>query len=280
MQKAIFLLLIFLAACAAPEVATEPEVKAQEVEEPEPTPERIIEERTLVQCWDNSTAESVEGCPPQPEPEQPPQVPIGKQLLAEAKSKFDSIAYVMEDQMVIQKGDKVRHYFFNVELLPDRTPVTDVYVDLDKKTAVAYCNIERESDLLDDAFDYERSRCKDYVNEEIEVEFAEWVPKGPVEYLEEFAEREPMLVEDNLQTISIGGNSKSIQPSLHYDVNGKRVILRIDRRYNVPVRIEKEGEDTVDFRETNFDVMVLEGRQFKIDDSWVTYEPVSEYWEQ
>jgi hypothetical protein len=162
--------------------------------------------------------------------------------------------------------------------LEDRTPITDVFVDGDTRTAVAYCSLEREGRILDDSFEYERSRCKDFVDKEIIVPYEKWVPKGPLDYLREFSELEPILVENNIQTISIGGNSKTIQPSLHYMLDGKRVILRIDRRYQVPIKIEVEGQQAVDFRETFFDVMVLYGGQQKIDKSWVEYAPVSEYW--
>jgi len=280
-MKRWVLLLLLLASCVA-----------QPYVQPTSQPEEKIVEKVLVQCWDGSTAESVDKCPAKVEEkepealpptkvivEEPPAaVPIAKKLLADAQTKFKGYAYVLEDQMVIVYGNKLRHLFLEVSQLDDRTPITDVFVDLEKREAIAYCNIEREGKILDDAFDYERSRCKDYVDKPISVPFDKWVPKGPFEYLEEFADVEPVLVENNLQTISIGGNSKSIQPSLHYMVDGKRVILRIDRRYQVPIKVEIEGQQSVDFRDTYFDVMVLYGGQQKIDQTWVEYAPVSEYW--
>lgn len=282
MKKAVLLLLlIFLAACATPEATTQPEpVK-------EPTPAKVIEEKVVVQCWDNSTADSIENCPPRPEtqevvePEQETvteNIPIGKKLLAEAESSFDSYAYLLADRMVIVHNNKARHYFFKMSMLEDRTPITDVYVDLNTQTARAYCNIEREGQILDNSFEYERSKCKGYINEELPVDYTKWLPKGPLQYLEQYADKEPILVENNVQTINIGGNSKTIQPSLHYMEGGKRVVLRIDRRYNVPVKIEIEGQQSIDFRDTFFDVMVLEGKQEKIGRSWVEYQPVSDYW--
>jgi len=284
MQKWVLLLLLLGACVAQPYV--------QQTSQPE---EKVVE-KVLVQCWDGSTAESVDKCPAKVEEkveekepeslppttvivEQPPAaVPIAKKLLADAQTKFKGYAYVLDDHMVIVYGNKLRHLFLEVSQLDDRTPITDVFVDLEKREAIAYCNIEREGKILDDAFDYERSRCKDYIDKAIPVPYEKWTPKGPLDYLKEFADVEPVLVENNLQTISIGGNQKTIQPSLHYDVNGKKVILRIDRRYQVPIKVEIEGQQSVDFRETYFDVMVLYGGQQKIDASWVTYTPVSEYW--
>lgn len=268
-------MLIVLAACAAPEVSVEPEVE----EEPK-VPEKIIEERVVVQCWDDSTAESLEDCPPKPEetPKQEESIPPAKKLLAEARTLFESHAYLTDDKIVIIHDGKVRHYFLKMWQLGNRTPITDVYVDLDKNEAYAYCNIEREADLMDNAFDYERSRCKGYINSAFEVNAEEWRPNGPIQYLERFANNEPILVEDNVQTINIGGNSKTIQPSLHYMEDGKRVILRIDKRYKVPLKVEREGEKSIDFRDAFFDKLVINGKQFTIDESWVTYEPVSEYW--
>ncbi|VVB81255.1 Uncharacterised protein [uncultured archaeon] len=244
--------------------------------------------RVLVQCWDNSTAVSVDKCPAKPvekkeavevKVEQP--VPIADKLLIDARSKFTNYAYLLEDRMVIVVGSKVRLLFLRMAQLDDRTPITDIFVDLDKKEAIAYCNVEREGrDILGDAFDWQRSRCRDYIDKPIPVPFEKWVPKGPLEYLEEFSALEPIVVENNVQTISIGGNSKTIMPSLHYMVDGKRVILRIDKRYQVPLKIEIEGQQAIDFRDAFFDTMVLYGKQLKIDDSWVTYQPVSDYWKK
>lgn len=271
-----FLLLLLLAACVA-----QPYVQPGMTNK---TEEKIVE-KVLVQCWDNSTAESADKCPAKPVVKVPEvvvekPVPIAQKLLIDATTKFTNYAYLTSDRMVIVAGNKVRHLFLKLSQI-DNTPVTDVFVDLDKKEAVAYCNVEREGkDILGDSFDWQRSRCKDYLDKPIPVPFENWAPKGPLQYLEEFSNLEPILVEDNLQTISIGGNSKSIQPSLHYMVDGKRVILRIDRRYQVPLKIEYEGQQSVDFRDAYFDTMVLYGKQQKIDDSWVTYQPVSEYWKK
>jgi len=250
------------------------------------TEEKIVE-KVLVQCWDNSTAVSVDQCPAKPvekkvvervKVEKP--VPIAEKLLIDARTKFTNYAYLTEDRMVIVVGNKVRHLFFKLSQIDD-LPITDVFVDLDKREAVAYCSVDREGrDVLGDSFDWQRSRCKDYIDKPFVVPFDNWSPKGPLQYLEEFSALEPILVENNVQTISIGGNSKTIQPSLHYMIDGKRVILRIDKRYQVPLKVEREGQQSVDFRDAYFDTMVLYGKQQKIEDSWVVYQPVSEYWKK
>jgi len=286
-MKKLLLILLVLSAC---------------VSEPyeQPSIEKEVVEKLVIQCWDGSIAESLDDCPPRVEVKEPapelapepdvipvqdivkvaPTIPIAKKLLANARTRFEGHAYLLEDRMVIVYGDKTRHYFSKISMVKTKIPITDVFVDLKAKTAVAYCNIEREGRMLDNAFDYERSRCKDYIDQEIPLEFQDWVSKGPLEYLEDFAALEPIIIEDNVQTVSIGGNSKTVQPSIHYMVNGKRVILRIDKRYQVPLKIEYEGRSPVDFRDTFFDVMVLDGKQEKIDSSWTTYQPVSDYWKQ
>ena len=287
-MKKLLLILLVLSACVS-EPYEQPSME-KEV--------KIVEKEVIViQCWDGSISESLNDCPPRveakepaPEPDvipaqdivkvEPPTIPIAKKLLADARTRFEGYAYLLEDRMVIVYGDKTRHYFSKISMVKTKIPITDVFVDLKAKTAVAYCNIEREGRMLDNAFDYERSRCKDYLDQEIPLEFQDWVSKGPLEYLEDFAALEPIIIENNVQTISIGGNSKTVQPSIHYMVNGKRVILRIDKRYQVPLKIEYEGRPPVDFRDTFFDVMVLDGKQEKIDSSWTTYQPVSEYWKK
>ncbi|MBW2969604.1 hypothetical protein KY309_00975 [Candidatus Woesearchaeota archaeon] len=280
-MKYVLLLLLLVSCVAQPYV--QPGIN--NVSEPNQTE---VVEKVMVQCWDNSTAESVDKCPKKPEPvveveplEVKAPVVTAKQLLEEAQKKFTSHAYLVEDRMVMVVGNKVRHYFLKMSALDDGTPVTDVFVDTANKTAVAYCNVEREGrDILGDSFDWKRSRCKDYIDKPINVSFEKWVSKGPLEYLEEFSHLQPLLVEDSLQTISIGGNAKTVQPSLHYMLNGKRYILRIDKRYHVPLKIEREGERAIDFRDVYFDVMVLDGKPVKIDSSWVSYQPVSEYWKK
>jgi len=282
-MKRVVLLLLLLASCVA-QPYVQPGLNKTE--------EKIVE-KVLVQCWDGSTVETVEQCPPKEEKveekqpariivEEPVEkIPIAKKLLADARSKFKSYAYMLSDRIVIVSGNKMRHLFFKLHDLPDRTTITDVFVDLDKKEAVAYCHIEREGkDMSGDSFDWERSKCKDYIDKPINVPFDKWVTKGPLDYLEEFSNLEPVLVENNVQTISIGGNQKTIQPSLHYDVNGKRIILRIDKRYQVPIKIERQGDQSIDFRDTFFDVMVLYGSQEKIGPEWLEYQPVSEYWKK
>jgi len=281
MKRVTLLLLLLLASCVAqPYVQPGVENKTEVI-------------ATVVQCWDNSTAVSVEQCPIKEEKkiegkipakiivEQPPEtVTIAKKLLADAKGKFTTYAYLLEDRMVIVAGNKMRHYFFRLSE-DNGTMITDVFVDLDKKEAVAYCNVERESrDIAGDSFDWERSKCRDFIDKPIPVSFDKWKTKGPLDYLEDFAAIEPVLVENNIQTISIGGSDKTIQPSIHYDVNGQKTILRIDKRYQVPIKIEHEGERSIDFRETFFDVMVIGGKQFKITPDWLEYKPVAEYWKK
>jgi hypothetical protein len=282
MRKWVLLLLLLISCVSQPYV--QPGMNATE--------EKVVE-KVLVQCWDNSTAASVEQCPKKVEGKtpakiiveaptiEPEHVSIAKKMLADAKSKFTSYAYLLDDRMVIVSGNKVRHYFLRMHELDSKTSITDVYVDSGKKEAVAYCNIEREGrDMSTDQLDWERSKCKDYIDKPISISYEEWAPHGPLDYLEEYANLEPILVEDNVQTLSVGGNQKSIQPSLHYMVDGKRVVLRIDRRYQVPIKIEREGQQSIDFRDTFFDTMVLNSKQLKIDDSWVTYQPVSDYWKK
>lgn len=281
MKKWVLLLILLVSCAPQPAVQT--------------TDEKIVE-KVLIQCWDNSTADSIEQCPEKVEGKAPSRiivevaaeptpildhVPIAKKLLADAKSKFTSHAYLLDDRMVIVSGNKSRHYFFKLYDLDSKTSITDVYVDSDTKEAMAYCNIEREGrDMTTDQLDWERAKCKNYIDKPMPVKYEDWMPHGPLNYLEQYADLEPILVEDNVQTLSIGGNQKSIQPSLHYMINGKRVVLRIDRRYQVPIKIEREGQQSIDFRDTFFDTMVLKGKQLKIGPEWTTYQPVSDYWKK
>lgn len=275
-MKRVMLLLLLLVACAAPVVETQP----KPVETPVVTETPVQTETDIcatILCPANTVCEEGK-CISTAAPKMAgSDVPIGKQFLDEARSKFSGFAYVSDDRMVITYLNNSRHYFFKVAEI-EKTPLTDIYVDLLTKTAVGYCSVEREARMME-SFELERSKCKDYIDKPIPLTFSEQlIPAGPLEYLEKFADRVPERVEDNVQTISIGGNSKTVQPTLHYIVDGKTVVLSMDKRYKVPLKVKIEGEQAIDFRDVYFDVMVLEQKQQKIDASWVTYQNVSDYW--
>lgn len=269
------LLLLLLVACAAPVVETQPKPIETPIVNETPVDEAAASCAAIL-CPTNTYCENAK-CIPIEAPAIDTSAPIAKQFLDEARSKFSGFAYVSEDRMVITYLNKSRHYFFKVAEI-EKTPLTDIYVDLLTKTAVGYCSVEREARMMD-SFELERSKCKDYIDKPISLTFSEQlIPAGPLEYLERFADKTPSRIEDNVQTISIGGNSKTIQPTLHYVVDGKNVVMNIDRRYKVPLKVRIDGEQSVDFRDVYFDVMILEEKQQKIDTSWVTYQNVSDYW--
>ena len=238
----------------------------------------------LFTCWDNSTVSDEASCPVKQAKvvmEEPVQdLQPGREFLNEARSKFKGHAYLLSDRMVIVYQNRSRHFFSEIELVNNRQPITDIFFDLENQTAVGYCNIDRESDMEDGDFEFERSECKGFIDVAVPLEYAKVQVKGPLDYLEQYADRMPTRVENNIQTISIGGNSKSIQPSLHYDDAGKTVILRLDKRYHIPLKIEFGDGSSVDFRETYVDVMVLDGKQEKITPAWVTYQNVSDFWKK
>lgn len=279
MKKVILLVfLLFLAACVEP------------YDQPvEPKPVEVT--KVVVRCADGSTASSADACPkveeepkeqeleaPEPvdEPEDTRQ--IAQVFLDEALENFDTHAYLIEDRLVVLYGNKSRHYFLKLHELPDGRYVTDVYVDSVAKTATGYCDIDRESRMETRAFDYERSKCKDHLDEPFTLDYKNWIPKGPLDYLREYKNYEPTLIENNTQTISIGGNSKTVQPTLHYDIRGDKIVVRMDKRYKVPIKIEKNGVGVLDFRDAYFDVMVVEGKPQKITKDWVEYQGISDYW--
>ena len=247
---------------------SEPGIVAEKAVEP-----AVPSEAKLVQCPDGSFVGSVQQCGVQVKEIET----VARSLLLQSRDKFSSYAYVVDDSLVINYGNQTR-YMFNRLTKAGEILITDVYVNKDNHTAVAFCNIDREARLSDTSFDFERSKCRHYLDVPIVVSFEKWNPKGPLEFLEEFENKTPFLYENSTLTMSIGGNSKTIQPSLHYDVNGARVVLRIDRRYLVPARIEFENSTPIDFRDTYFDLMVVEGKQQRITRDWVVYQNISSYW--
>ncbi len=284
MKKVLFIVLVLsLLVSCLPALPPSEEAKTP-VSQPVVVENTSVQQQVLFTCWDNSTASDEASCPAKQTNVvlEPPvkDVQPGRQFLNDARSKFKGHAYLLSDRMVIVYQNKSRHYFSDIELVENRQPITDIYFDLENQTAVGYCSLDRESDMEDGDFEFERSECKSFIDVAVPLDFKKVQVKGPLDYLEQYADRLPTRVEDNIQTISIGGNSKSIQPSLHYDDAGKSVILRLDKRYHVPLKIEYGDGSSVDFRETYVDVMVLDGKQEKITAAWVTYQNVSDFWKK
>lgn len=268
-------MLILLAACAQPAV--------QQVA-PE---EKIVEvvEKVVVQCWDGSTASSADKCPPEekivakevvaPEQKVVASVPIGRQLLTQAQT-HDGSSYELEASHVLVSGDKARHLFLKVIFI-DRKPITDVFVDLANQKAVAYCSVEREEQILGKAFTWDVSDCKHYIDKGIDVPFEDWKPMGPLDYLADFADSEPVFVEEAVQSVTALSVPKTVQPSLHYEANGARVVLHIEQRTKVPIQVEIQGQQPISFKNVYFDNVPLYGKPEKIA-GLMEYKPVSQEW--
>lgn len=277
-MKWVVLLLLLFTACVQPAVQPVPTVQ--------PAVEEKIVEKIVVQCWDGSAASSVEQCPQKeekiiakevvaPEPQVVEAVPIGRQLLAQAQA-HDGYAYEIEDRLVLVSGDKVRHVLSKVVFI-DRKPFTDVFVDLTGKTAVAYCDIEHEAQILGNAFTWSDVECKNFIDKSTSLPFEDWGPKGPLDYLADFAGVKPDFVEEGVQTVSIWGSPRIVQPSLHYSIGGVRVVLHIDQRSQVPIQIEIQGQQPISFRNVYFDSVPLFGKQEKIA-GLLVHKPVSQEW--
>lgn len=277
-MKWVVLLLLLFAACAQPAVQPAPTMQ--------PVVEERIVEKVIVQCWDGSTASSVEQCPQKderiianevvaPEPQAVESVAIGRQLLAQAQ-KYDGYAYELEDRFVLVSGGKARHMFLKVIFI-DRVPITDVFVDSVSNTAVAYCNVEHEAQMLGNQFTWSQSNCKHFVNNETSMQYEDWTSKGPLNYLEDFADVVPDFVEDGVQTLNSAGVPKTVQPSLHYLVDGVRVVLHIDQRRQVPIQVEIQGQQPISFRNVFFTNVPLYGKEEKIA-GLLEYKSVSQEW--
>jgi len=267
--------LLLVVACAQP--AVQPAAQ--------PVVEEKVVEKVVVQCWDGSTAASLEDCPAKQEekivakeivaPVKEASGTLAQKLLAQARS-YSAHSYELEDRIVLVSNNKARHLFKKV-IFVDRKPVTDVYVNLGDQTAIAYCDLEHEAQILGNAFTWDKSECKHFIDNSTALPFGNWVMTGPLDYLADFADATPSLIENSSQMITILGAPKNVQPSLHYDAQGKSVILRIDQRKQVPIQIEIGGQLPIGFKEVFFDVIPLYGKQENIADL-LDYTPVSQDW--
>lgn len=259
MKKAMVLIfLVLLAACAAPQapveapvVESEPEIVEEEAPEP-----------TLIEI--NKTPEPV----PEPVEEE---LGVVEALLYSIEQNITSYSFFSGKTQVFVLGDKM-HILLDdfVELDFDtngtRSFLTNAFLDLSTKTAVGYCDVRQEEEILG-SFKADRSKCIKLINIPINVSFDDVYVKTPIDWLQEFKDTEPSIVETADQYVKQPTGWFTISPVLHYKLPEKSVIIRVDKKTKLPAKIEITKGQLIERIDYNWIIV----NQVKPEE--VTYQP-------
>lgn len=130
--------------------------------------------------------------------------------------------------------DDSRVYLYNGTI---RTFITDLYVDRETKELVAYCDPRTEEEIVGE-YQADRSKCIKVIDLPFTLDYHKYNPQLPEDILQDYAHREPSLVEDTEQFIKEPSGWKAVQPIVHYGDDVNEVILRLDAKTGLPLRIE------------------------------------------
>lgn len=257
---ALITLLFFLMACQTPR-------PAQEFRAPHITGAIIVE------TTQPKTTKEEEPVQPRPQntslAEEKPGVV--EQLLHSIRTNITSYSFFVGKTQVFVLENKMRVLFGDFVELPfetnnSRTFLTDAYINLSSRTAVGYCDVRREERILG-SFNADRSKCLKLANIPINVSFEQVYAKTPVDWLEEYQHSKPTIIETTDQYLKQPTGWFTINPVIHYEFTDKTVIMRIDKKTRMPVRIEIVEDDKV--KKVEYEWLLV--NQVKKED--VEYQP-------
>lgn len=137
--------------------------------------------------------------------------------------------------------DESRSYLYNGTI---RTFITDLYVDRETKQLVAYCDPRTEEEIVGE-YQADRSKCIKVIDLPFDLDYNKYNPKLPEDILEDYKHREPSLVEDTEQFIKEPSGWKAVNPIVHFGDDTNEIILRLDAKTGLPLRMEtRKGELT------------------------------------
>jgi hypothetical protein len=120
--------------------------------------------------------------------------------------------------------------------------ITDIYIDRQTKEATGYCDPRREKDIMGE-FDAERGACAKLIDVPIELDYGQYNPYLPEDWLTRFSHAQPILAETTDQYIREPTGWKLVNPVLHFQEGPSIVILRLESKTGLPIKIEiKEGD--------------------------------------
>ncbi|MEM2916209.1 MAG: hypothetical protein QXT19_02540 [Candidatus Woesearchaeota archaeon] len=151
--------------------------------------------------------------------------------------------YLVRGQLARVKLEKIERPSIKINnTIP--VAITDIYIDRASKEAVGYCDPRREKEIMGE-FDPDRSACAKLIDVPISLPYDQYNPYLPEDWLTRFSHAQPILAETTDQYIREPTGWRLVNPVLHFQEGPSIVILRLDSKTGLPIKIEiKEGEKT------------------------------------
>ncbi len=146
------------------------------------------------------------------------------------------------------RGELVRVKLEKIERLNTRinntvfAAITDIYVDREAKEAIGYCDPRREKEIMGE-FDPDSGACSKLIDVPIQLPYDQYNPYLPEDWLVRFSHAQPILAETTDQYLREPTGWRLVNPVLHFQEGPSTVILRLESKTGLPIKIEiKEGD--------------------------------------
>lgn len=237
----LFLALVFLAACTKT-VVVEQNVTTNTTCNPpyyEYTPgDCCLDEQANGVCDRDEPQPNLTVPVPQPAPSA-----IGA-ALAKFRQGVTGYYYKLDTTEYFVRGNLIRvAYEKPVELTVRinntiRTWMTDLYIDRSVPEVIAYCDIRTEREKAGTGFHADRSRCLKIVDVPIKLDYNQYNPMLPEDWLRKYEIRSPSRVEETDQYVKEPSGWKAVNPVVHFMEGRKEVVLRLETKTGLPLEVE------------------------------------------
>ncbi len=180
--------------------------------------------------------------------EQPAQFILSDSMIKFRKN-VDSYSFSHGKTRYFVKGDIIHVELDKLtptSMLINKTPgyITDLFIDRRTKKATGYCDPRTEQTIMG-SYHADRSKCHDLVNVEIPIDFETFNPVLPEDWLTRFSYAAPTKIEDTDQYVKDITGWKTVNPVLHFQDGNNEVILRLDSKTGMPIKVETSGPTPV-----------------------------------
>lgn len=176
-----------------------------------------------------------------------PTLPLERTIMASVIAKFQenvtSYSYkqgkdayfVMGKLVHVELGSfKELEFKYNNTI---RTYITDIFIDRERQEAIGYCDPRTEEDIVGE-FQADRSKCIKLINIPINLSYAAFNPRLPEDWLFRYADDIPGRIETNDQYVKEPSGWKSVNPVLFFVDSQNEIILKLDSKTGLPLKVE------------------------------------------
>ena len=246
----IFLALIFLAACQTQVVIVEKNVtiNVSECNPPyyEYTAGDCCLDKDVNEVCDREELPEDGAISPQPSSETPEVLErvIVQKTIQKFKDTVKSYSFKKGKKEYFVMGDLVHVKLDRVEKLTQRinnteVAITDIFVDRTLGHAKGYCDPRTEGDIMG-SYQADRSPCKKIIDVAIPLNYKEYNPELPEDWLYKYVDTIPVIVETSDQYVRATPAWKYVNPVLHFIEGEERITIRVDAKTGIPLKIETD----------------------------------------